>query len=725
MYKESEDIEPTDDNKDKHPLYKYLDEGNIVSELGDKNADIYSDTISLYDESLASMSGWLKKYERAIKLAKLQPTSGDKDIESKSFPFEGASLAMMPYILEAALEFNSRAAPELVWSDTLVTTKIYGRDKKIVIDNLDDEDKQALDKTNKLLVEPAQKQTKSDRADRVSKYMNYQVNEKIPFWRTNQDKALMMLPIVGTYYKKTYWDHDIKGVCSELVTADKVIFDMDCDNFEACQNKFQEITINRNELISYIRGEQEWDISEDELEEGKKTFNFVEAYTYLDINDDGVAAPYVAILSKDLSKVVCLYPNYDEDGIHVNKKGELVKVDEIDCFTQYIFIPDPEGGPMGLGWGILLGPMFTAINTNVRQLLDSGTLSNTAANSGLITAGIGTGRGNRGDSGPVEVTIGQLNPVNLGGINGSLRDNIVQFPFAGPSPVLMQLMEYMINSARSMTSSAMSVAPNAGEAASLYLARLNQALKVPNTIIARVHDCAKKEFQKIHLLDYMYHDSEVYNRVLDENVQYVMEDDFNPKDCDIRMSGNPAQGSDEERLARAELNLQIAERQAAMGQNIINLRQATIDLLKAAKTENIEELVPEVSNEPDPQMQIMVAEKQMEAELKNRDQVLRENGQRLQEQKLALEAAKEMTSLGLEGDKQEADITYKYMQSLKLAYDMGMNGIPTLQEVERTFIDAEGGSTNELPQSNTNPVRPMAERPSNQNVTPMLGMAPS
>ena len=53
------------------------------------------------------------------------------------------------------------------------------------------------------------------------------------------------------------------------------------------------------------------------------------------------------------------------------------------------------------GWGVLLGPMFTAINTNMRQLLDSGTLSITAAKSGLITSGVGTGRGNRQEAGPI------------------------------------------------------------------------------------------------------------------------------------------------------------------------------------------------------------------------------------------------------------------------------------------------------------------------------------
>ena len=58
-------------------------------------------------------------------------------------------------------------------------------------------------------------------------------------------------------------------------------------------------------------------------------------------------------------------------------------IQDKEIYTQTIFLPDPEGGPMGLGWGILLGPMFTAINTLLRDNIDAGTLNLTTANSGL------------------------------------------------------------------------------------------------------------------------------------------------------------------------------------------------------------------------------------------------------------------------------------------------------------------------------------------------------
>lgn len=693
-------------------LIDNLEKGNIVDQIPD-NAKAYQDIIKHYNIANQSMAGWIKKYARAVKLAKLQPTSGDQDIETKSFPFEGASLAMMPYILEAMLDFNSRAAPELVWTDKIVSTKVYGKNVKAPVELGYDE--KEFDK--------GLEDTKQKRADRVSNYMNYQLTNVIPRWRESQDKLLMMLPCVGTAYKKTYRDYDVDGICSELVRADKVIFDMDCDSFDDAIHKFQDITVNRNDLISYIRGDQRWAIVEDDLVEDKDTFDFIEAYTAIDVDGDGLSEPYVAILDKESQKIVCLYPNYDDDTIAFNDDDEVIRIDESSCFTQYRFLPDPEGGPMGMGWGILLGPMFTAINTNIRQLLDSGTLANTSANSGLIAAGIGKGRGNRQEAGPVDVIMGQLTPVNMGGINGSLRENIVQLPFAGPNPTLFGLLQYMIESARGMTNAATNVEANQGEAASLYLARLQQGLKVPNSIIMRVHESVKQEMNKIHALNYKYHDSEKYNRVLDEEVAYVMEKDFNPDDCDVRLVSDPSKGSDIERAARAEANLQLAMTQSQAGMQIMNLRQATIDMLDATKTQNIDELVPEPQEGPSQDMQIAMAEKQMEAELKQRDQALRESGQKLQEQKLAMQAAKEMTALGLEGDKMEADITKKYMETLQIAYDMGMDGMTAIKNIEDTLIgedderiinnNAEGGVYAGTP-SNTTPSRPMVSGPSNK-----------
>jgi predicted RNase H-like HicB family nuclease len=366
---------------------------------------------------------------------------------------------------------------------------------------------------------------------------------------------------------------------------------------------------------------------------------------------------------------------------------------------------------MGLGWGILLGPMFDSINTNIRQLIDAGTLQLTASNSGLISKQLASGRGNSTESGPVEIVLGQFTQVDSHG-SSSLKDNIAQFPFAGPSPVLFQLMESLTNSARSLTNASVNVQAQAGEAAALYLARLQQGLKIPNSIIMRVYDCAKKELQKISLLNYKHFDDEKYNRILDLDSHASMEKDFNPKDFDIRMVADPSQGSDIERVQRAQVAYEMAKDPQQPGQ-VLNYRKAVLDLMEAMGTPNIEELAPEPDpNARDPQaemQQALIAQQMAEMEnqkeannLRAQENQMKAASLQLQQQKQAMQAAKDMGELGLKKDKLEAETTRMYMQSLEGFAKLGVSpesAIQLTKDVENFFLESKAGQQTPEPQA--------------------------
>jgi hypothetical protein len=136
---------------------------------------------------------------------------------------------------------------------------------------------------------------------------------------------------------------------------------------------------------------------------------------------------------------------------------------------------------------------------------------------------------------------------------------------------------------------------------------------------------------------------------------------------------------------------------------------------------DIEGIAPEPDPKAvDPNMQLILAEKQNEAEMKKRDQELREMDLKLRQQKTALDAAREMTKLGLEGDKLEADITKTYMDTLKVAYDMGItSGIPLIKQIEQTFIAEGGNSGRQIQASNPSPTGSMADRPSDEGLPSM------
>ena len=636
-------------------LESLLDKGNIVDELGDDADQVAQDIIDLYGKADASMEGWKKKYKRAINLAKLQAMSGDQEITEKTFPFEGASLAMLPFVTEAMLDFNSRAAPELVWSDNIVKAKIYGKDS--------DE--------------------KEDRASRISEYQNYQLKEEMPNWRDEQDKNLMILPCVGTAYKKTAYDYDKGKVTSDLYLADQIIFDMNNNNFYDAPDRFIDRTYTRNEVIGFIRGEQEWDLVEGQLEDKKETFDFIEAYSWIDVDDDGLKEPYCAIIDTESSKIVALYPVYDEDTINRNDNNEIISVERVECFTQYRYLPDIEGGPMGTGWGILFGPMFESINTNLRQLIDAGTLHNTSANSGFINIDTAGGMGNSAQSSPIEMIIGQLTPINTRG--GKLSDNVLQMPFSGPSTVLFQLMDFLINNARSMTNASANIESVPGEAAALYLARLKQGLKVPNSITMRVYSAAKKEKEKIALLNFKHHDSEKYNKVIDEEGEFNMQSDFNPDDCDIRLVADPAQGSDVERMQRAEAVLIEAKTQP---QQVLVLREAYVEWLDAMGHPNIDSIAPEPDpNAQDPMQQMMVAQMQMEAELKQKELEIRQQKMNLEQHNLAMKGAAQAQELEFESAKKEREVYEVESQvAINVATERKVTAEAEAQEIENDMI---------------------------------------
>lgn len=638
------------------PIFEFLDAGNLVDKLDDSEFTV-GETMRLHEEAEDSMLPWQRKYEKALKLAKLEAES-----EKKTFPFEGASTAMLPFLLEAMLDFHSRTVPELVWAKEVVNIKTYGED--------DDQ--------------------KKERATRVSDYMNYQITEQIPTWRSEQDKLLLQLPCVGTGYKLTYQNNDEQEARSDLYMADQIKFNHGYKTFADAPDKFITEEFTRNEVLGFIRGNAQWDLEEEALPTHKdhpEDFEFLRAYTWVDLDDDGLDEPYEVIIYVETQQCVSVYPAYDEEGITVNENGEIVKVEMAGLFTQYRFLPDPEGGPMGMGWGILLCDMFDALNTSVRQMIDAGTLANLAGNSGLIDAQMsgGSGRGNRQQSGPIEVRMGELTPVTVGG--KSLGQSVVQFPYQGPNSTLFELTQWMLEQIRGMTNSATNMDTNSQEAAIMYLARLQQGLKVPNSIVMRVYDSAKEEFTKIAMLNYKHYSDTKYNKVIDGKQEHSMRADFDPEDCDIRPAADPSQGTDIEQQQRASIVLEEAKTDEA---GILNKREAYLDWLKALKITDVERLAPEPSGEPDPMEQMMMANLQREAELADRDMKLKEAKLNLDQMESMMKHMREGAEFGIDLDIKEADIALKYAQAMKALWEIGMAGdnpVATIQDIETALID--------------------------------------
>ena len=113
------------DKPDKTILTKALDPEtlNVADDLTDEQlATIGAEIVELYQLDLNSREGWELKAERAMKLAK-------QTYEAKTFPSgEKSSSVKYPLLTDAAIQFASRAYPELLKGGDLVKCNITGKD---------------------------------------------------------------------------------------------------------------------------------------------------------------------------------------------------------------------------------------------------------------------------------------------------------------------------------------------------------------------------------------------------------------------------------------------------------------------------------------------------------------------------------------------------------------------------------------------------------------------
>ncbi len=256
-------VESVSSERSLSDILELLEEGNIANRFSMEDGQ---KLIDLENDASNSMHEWLESYKKAIRLAKLQPRE-----KNKTFPFEGASTAMAPFILEAMIDFNSRSAPELAYSDNIVKAKVYGgmelppeppspEQAGIQGELLEI----ATQDYNRAMADRQAAQDridtqKEDRADRVTEYCNYQLSEFMPGWKRAQDKMLLSLPCIGTMYKKTYYDYNEQETCSDLLYGDEVIFDHNYPLFEDAPDKFINMPpLTRNEVMERIRGVDEW-----------------------------------------------------------------------------------------------------------------------------------------------------------------------------------------------------------------------------------------------------------------------------------------------------------------------------------------------------------------------------------------------------------------------------------------------------------------------------------
>ena len=532
---------------------------NIADKLDkDQLSKIGSDCHAGYMTDKESRKHWEQHIDDWTKLA-------TQIREDKTWPWPGASNVKYPLLTTAAMQFAARAYPSLVPSDgKVVKSQVIGKDPT--------GEKAAL-------------------ADRVSMYMSYQLMHEMVGWEEGMDKLLIMLPVVGTLFKKTYWESVTKTFRSDVILPKQLVVNYWATSLKEAERVSQVIMMsprilkerqNAKVFLDVELGDAPMPENSKNAPENDDTtpYTFIEQHTYLDLDDDDYPEPYIVTFHLESKKVVRIAPRFDIDKIVSNDKGKVVKIEAIEYFTKFGFIPNPDGGFYDIGFGCLLGPLNESVNTLINQLIDSGTLNN--LQSGFL------GKGLRVRMGETRFLPGEWKAANATG--DDLRKQIVPLPSKEPSNVLFTLMGSLITSGKELASVAeifVGKMPGQNTPATTTMATIEQGMKVFTAVYKRIYRSLAEEYQKLFKLDNTYLDPQTYQEILDITVG---PDDFNQKQYKICPGADPTAVSQTEKLLKAQGLMEL------MPMGILDPVKVGLRILEAQEQPNYQELLnPQVA----------------------------------------------------------------------------------------------------------------------------------
>jgi chaperonin GroES len=513
-------------------LQENIDKINIADQLDEtKLAEIGRKVCFGYNIDEDSRKDWWKLTQEGLKIAR-------QVSEKKSYPWAGAANIKYPLIATAAIQFAARAYPQIIQGTDVVKAQMVG--------------KPTLDK--------------EARAKRVGMHMSYQLLEQMEEWESDTDQLLTALPVVGMYFRKTYYDTLLRRNRSIGISPENLVVNQKITDLKTARRITEKINLYKNEVIERERAGiyvEKINESMQQNDEEDKAELFLEQHRWLDLDDDGYEEPYIVTVHEESQKVCRIVASYDLDGFE-EENGKVKKITPVDYYTDFGFLPDPAGNYYKMGFAHLLGPINETINVTINQLLDSGHLAN--CQSGFIGSGV------RLKGGVLRVKPNEWIPIDVPG--SILKDNIFPLPVRDPSPVLFQLLGLLTETGMKLAAVSETMTgetPGQNTPATTVLAMIEQGLKVFTSIYKRVFRSLKLEYKKLYRLNRLYMDDTEYIRVLDDQMA-VFQSDYAANDLDIVPVADPTISSEAQRLARAQAMLNSLQYNPTKGGKIGILR---------------------------------------------------------------------------------------------------------------------------------------------------------
>ena len=540
--------------------------------------DIAIQVYDNYQSDKESRGEWEDMFERGFDLLGLK-------LQDATEPFEGACTAVHPLLIESAVKFQSKASQELFPAAGPVKTQIIGK----------------------------QTPEKEMQANRVKDFMNYQLTEQMTEYFDEFERMLFHLPLIGSAFKKIYYDANLKRPVSEFVPIDQFYVSYYASDLRRADRYTHVIYRSPNDLKRDISagiyneidlpqaGIPEQGILEEKMNtilgfspssDNDPQYVLLEQHCYLDLpepyNDpDNVALPYIVTVEEKSKRVLSIRRNFNQDDPNREKKIH---------FTHYRFVPG--FGFYGFGLMHFLGNLTMTATAAMRALVDAGQFANLPG--GFKAKGVRV----VGDNDPIAP--GEFKEVESTGID--LSKAIVPLPYKEPSSTLYQMLTFVAAAGQKFAdSSEQVISDNASYGpVGTTMALLEASSKFFSAVHKRLHKSQKDEFRLLASIDYEYLPAK-YPYEIPNADQHIFRKDFDGR-VDVLPVSDPNIPSNAHRMMMAQMALQLAQNSPP---GMFNLEALNRTILNSANMPNVEEILPpkQQPQKLDPVSDIMAATK--------------------------------------------------------------------------------------------------------------------
>jgi hypothetical protein len=544
---------------------------NLALELDDSELDRIADkVIEDFDNDEESRKDWLEREAMGIRLLGVS-----ENVEGGA-NFDGAAEVVHPLLMEAVLQFQSRALAE-IWPPD-------GPCKTVVMGELTRE--------------------KEEQAKRVQDYVNYSYTIEMADAFSITDQLLFRLPLSGSVFTKLYWCPLRKRIVRKLVNPGDFVVPYHCDTLETAPRTTHILRLIHNDVrklqlsgfyqdIELVEPSDEDaqtnTILRDEIDAADSRTNvdfdydgqrhvILEQTCYLKLkgidDEEDLYSPYIVHVEKEQNKVLAIYRNWNEDDPLREPKQHVI---------HYKFLPGL--GFYGFGLLHIMGGLTRSATGALRALLDAAHFSNLPGGYRSRDAKI------RGKT--TTVSPGEWLEVETTG--EELSKAFFPLPYKEPSAVLFNLLGLLDQLGRRLggaTEVLVGDANNHGPVGTT-LALIEQGLKVMSAIHMRLHRSQQSELRLFADLCSESMPEEGYPYQIPGGDRTVMAKDFDSR-VDVIPVSDPNVVSATHRIALAQAQMDLANAHP----DLFDMRAVCERLLQAMRVPDYEQIMPPQKEPP-------------------------------------------------------------------------------------------------------------------------------